>query len=100
MLIITSQSKKALEDYFDKNFELEHLLEKKGKQKYLEAINEPKSLGNFTFVKQSEQKGTGHAIMQASPWINDDYVMVIYGDTIYHHKIYQEMVVLHQKTGK
>ena len=100
MLIVTSQSKKALEDYFDKNFELEHLLETKGKHKYLKAINEPKSLGNFTFVKQSEQKGTGHAIMQAAPWINDDFVMVVYGDTIYHPKIYKEMVELHKEFGK
>lgn len=58
MLIITSQSKKALEDYFDKNYELEDLLMKKGKTDALKAINEPKSLGNFTFVKQTEQKGT------------------------------------------
>lgn len=100
MLIITSQSKKALEDYFDKNFELEHLLEKKGKQQYLKAINEPKSLGNFTFVKQSEQKGTGHAILQAAPWIQDDYVMVVYGDTIYHPAIFADLVHKHQETQK
>lgn len=100
MLIVSSQSKKALEDYFDKNFELEHLLEKKWKHEHLKAINEPKSLGNFTFVKQSEQKGTWHAIMQAAPWISDDFVMVVYGDTIYHPKIYQEMVDLHKTTGK
>ena len=100
MLIITSQSKKALEDYFDKNFELEHLLEKKWKLEYLKAINEPRSLGNFTFVKQSEQMGTGHAIMQATPWISDDYVMIVYGDTIYHPNIYKEMVELHNRTWK
>lgn len=44
MLIITSQSKKALEDYFDKNYELEDILRKKGKTEELKAINEPKSL--------------------------------------------------------
>ena len=100
MLIITSQSKKALEDYFDKNYELEDILMKKGKTDALKAINEPKSLGNFTFVKQTEQKGTGHAILQAKPWIGDEFFMVVYADEIHHPKIYQEMIELHQKTGK
>jgi len=100
MLIITSQSKKALEDYFDKNYELEDLLQRKWKTEALQAINEPKSLGNFTFVKQTEQKGTGHAILQAKPRIQDDFFMVIYADEIHHPKIYQEMIDLHIQTGK
>lgn len=66
----------------------------------MQAINEPKSLGNFTFVKQTEQKGTGHAILQAKPRIQDDFFMVIYADEIHHPKIYQEMVDLHIQTGK
>lgn len=98
MLIITSQSKKALEDYFDKNYELEDILRKKGKTEELKAINEPKSLWNFTFVKQTEQKGTGHAILQAKPWIQDDFFMVVYADEIHHPKIYQEMIDLHKQT--
>lgn len=100
MLIITSQSKKALEDYFDKNYELEDILIKKWKAEALKAINEPKSLWNFTFVKQTEQKGTGHAMLQAKPWIQDEFFMVVYADEIHHPKIYQEMIELHQKTWK
>jgi UTP--glucose-1-phosphate uridylyltransferase len=100
MLIITSQSKKALEDYFDKNYELEDILTKKWKTDALKAINEPKDLGNFTFVKQTEQKGTGHAILQAKPWIQDEFFMVVYADEIHHPKIYTEMLDLHSKSGK
>jgi UTP--glucose-1-phosphate uridylyltransferase len=100
MLIVTSQSKKALEDYFDKNYELEDTLMKKGKINELNAINEPKSLGNFIFVRQTEQKGTGHAILQARPWVHDEFFMVVYADEIHHPKIYSEMIDLHNKTGK
>lgn len=100
MLIITSQSKKALEDYFDKNYELEDILTKKGKTDALQAINEPKSLGNFTFVKQTEQKGTWHAILQAKPRIQDEFFMVVYADEIHHPKIYSEMLDLHKTTWK
>lgn len=100
MLIITSQSKKALEDYFDKNYELEDILTKKWKTDALQAINEPKDLGNFTFVKQTEQKGTGHAILQAKPWIQDEFFMVVYADEIHHPKIYTEMLDLHHQSGK
>lgn len=100
MLIITSQSKKALEDYFDKNYELEDILTKKWKIDALKAINEPKDLWNFTFVKQTEQKGTGHAILQAKPWIQDEFFMVVYADEIHHPKIYTEMLDLHHQSGK
>jgi UTP--glucose-1-phosphate uridylyltransferase len=58
ILIVTSQSKKALEDYFDKNYELEQKLQAEGKQDLLEAINIPKNLANFAFVKQKEALGT------------------------------------------
>lgn len=100
ILILSSQSKKALEDYFDKNYELEELLKKKGKSDLLASINTPKNLARYSFVKQTEQLGTGHAILQAQPWIHEDFFMVIYGDTIFHPSAFQEMIALHQQTGK
>lgn len=100
ILIVTSQHKKALEDYFDKNYELEETLIKKWKTQALEAINQPKLMANFTFVKQKEQLWTWHAIMQARPRIQDDFFMVVYGDEIHHPKIYQEMIDLHNQSGQ
>lgn len=52
--MITSQQKKPLEDYFDKNYELEDILQKKGKLDLLELINKPKNMATYTFVKQLE----------------------------------------------
>ncbi|MBU0626375.1 hypothetical protein KKG31_06960 [Patescibacteria group bacterium] len=98
-MMVTSQSKKALEDYFDKSYQLEDILEKKGKLDLLELINKPKNMATYTFVKQFEMLGTGHAVMQAEHLISDDYFMVIFADTIYPPETFIEMVKKHKETG-
>ncbi|MCS6983052.1 MAG: sugar phosphate nucleotidyltransferase [Candidatus Absconditabacterales bacterium] len=100
IIIVTSSSKKALEDYFDKNYELEDMLKKKEKYEFLSAINEPKNLANICFVKQSEQLGIGHAMLTAKPWISDDFFMLVYGDSIYHPAIFSQVLDLHHHTGQ
>jgi len=100
ILIVTSQSKKALEDYFDKNYELEQMLRIAGKDELLERINKPKNLANLAFVKQKEQLGTGHAILQAAPWVDDDYFFVVNGDMIYPEDSFSQMLELHKTTQK
>jgi len=92
ILMVTSQGKKALEDYFDKNYELEDLLAKKWKTEALNLINKPKELANYIFVKQKDQFGTGHAVLQAKPWIAWDYFIIVYGDAIYPPNIFVEMI--------
>ncbi len=86
--MVVSQAKQSLEDYFDKNYELEQILEKKWKLTQLEAIREPQRLANITFVRQFEQKWTWHAILQAAPRVGNDDAMVVYGDSIYHPWIF------------
>lgn len=92
IIMITSQQKKALEDYFDKNYELEDALQKKGKLDLLELINKPKNLAHYTFVKQTQILWTAHAILQIEPWIDEDYFMVIFGDAIYPDHMYTDLV--------
>jgi len=53
--MITSQGKAVLEDYFDKNYELEQILMKKGKSDLLDAINAPNDLANIVFTRQKTQ---------------------------------------------
>ena len=83
IIMITSNQKKALEDYFDKNYELEAILEKKGKHDLLALINAPKEMAHYTFVRQTEILGTAHAVAQVEPRIGDEYFIVIFGDAIY-----------------
>lgn len=92
ILLITSQQKKALEDRFDKNYELEDLLKKSWKTKLLELINKPKELANYTFIKQTQMLWTGHAVKIAQPRITDDYFMVIFSDCIYPPLMFNQMV--------
>ncbi len=99
VIIITSLWKKALEDYFDKNPELEDLLEKKWKTDLLELINMPKTMANFSFVRQDKALGTAHAVMQVRPWIDDDYFIVIFPDAIYPPNMFELMLKKHKETN-
>ena len=92
ILMVTSQGKKALEDYFDKNYELEDILRKKWKLEILDVINYPKTIADYVFIKQEKQLGTGHAVLQTKPWISDDYFVVAYGDAIYPPNMFEQMI--------
>lgn len=100
IICVTSQSKKAIEDYFDKNFELESLLIKKWKTKELAMVQETKDLANMVFIRQKEQLWVWHAILQAQSWIHDDFFLVLNGDDLYHPEALKDMITLHQKTRK
>jgi len=92
IIMITSQQKKALEDYFDKNYELEDLLTKAWKIEMLEMINKPKNMANYTFIKQTQMLGTWHAVKMAEQRMNDDYFLVIFPDCIYPPKMINQMI--------
>jgi len=98
IVIITSQWKQALEDYFDKNYELEEVLKKKGKLELLEEVNKPKNLANYSFVKQKQQLWFAHAVLETKPWVEKDYFILTVWDTIFHPGIYSDMIELHRKT--
>lgn len=80
VLVITSRRKKVLEDYLDREVELEEVFKREGKTKHLEVIR-PRNL-NISFVRQQEMKGTGHALLLAKPWIKDEPFLVAYPDDI------------------
>ncbi len=64
ILFITSRRKKAIEDYFDREVELESVFRAAGEQKKLDAISPAKA--SFFFVRQAEMKGTGNALLLAN----------------------------------
>lgn len=83
IVFVTSQSKRAIEDHFDRNFELENRLKEKNKQKELEEVLKLSDLAKFAFVRQKEAKGNGHAILQALPFIDaHEPVAVLFGDDV------------------
>lgn len=83
IIFVTAIGKRALEDHFDRNFELEYRLEQKKKFKELEAIEAIGKLAKFAFVRQQKPMGDGHAILAAAPFVGDDEsVAIFFGDDI------------------
>lgn len=83
IIFVTAMGKRALEDHFDRNFELEYRLEQKKKFKELEAIESIGKLAKFAFVRQQKPLGDGHAILAAAPFVGkDEAVAVLFGDDI------------------
>lgn len=85
IIFVTSNGKEAIENHFDRNFELEHRLEQKGADKadLLESVKRIGKLANYAFVRQDKPLGDGHALLAAAPFIDDDEaVAVCYGDDL------------------
>lgn len=83
IIFVTSIGKRAIEDHFDRNFELEYRLEQKKKIKELDEIKAIGKLAKFAFVRQSKPLGDGHAILSALPFVDEhEPVAVLFGDDI------------------
>lgn len=81
MIFITGRNKRAIEDHFDKAYELEAELEAAGKAQLLELVRNviPKSI-NCMYIRQSEALGLGHAVLCARPIVGNDPFAVILAD--------------------
>jgi UTP--glucose-1-phosphate uridylyltransferase len=82
IIFVTSDNKKALEDFFDRNWELEATLEASGKVELLEEVRRITSLAEVVFVRQKEQLGNGHAVFVARHVVGDEPFAVLWGDDI------------------
>ncbi len=82
IIMITGRGKRAIEDHFDKNVELEFYLEAKGETRALQRIEEISNLVNFAYVRQKEPLGLGHAVLCARELIGDEPFAVLLGDDI------------------
>lgn len=83
--IITSRTKRAVEDHFDDQPELRAALERKGDSEKLSKVNEPTELAHFSFIRQREPLGLGHAVLLARPVIGDEPFAVMLGDDLIVH---------------
>ena len=82
IIIVTGKQKRAIEDHFDRNVELEVELENKNKLDLLKKIKYPTTLGNIHYVRQKEMAGLGDAILTAKSFIGDEPFAVLLGDDI------------------
>ncbi|SUM35398.1 UTP--glucose-1-phosphate uridylyltransferase GalU [Mammaliicoccus fleurettii] len=82
IIIVTGKHKRAIEDHFDNQKELEMSLKEKGKTELLEAVRYSSNLANMFYVRQKEQNGLGHAIWTAKQFVGDEPFAVLLGDDI------------------
>ena len=79
---VTGRGKRAIADHFDISYELEHQISGTGKEVYLESIRSVLDKGIFSFTRQREMKGLGHAILTGESMIGDNPFGVILSDDL------------------
>lgn len=82
IIIITWRNKRAIEDHFDANIELEQKLENAWKDSYLEIVKKTTNLANFVYVRQPYPLWDGDAILRAKSLINNEPFLVLFWDDI------------------
>jgi len=82
MAIVTGRGKRAIEDHFDNSYELEAQLSGTSKECYLQEVKEIITKSTFSYVRQKQMLGLGHAILTAQPLIGDDPFAVVLADDL------------------
>jgi len=82
IIIITGRGKRAIEDHFDKSYELEHKLRESGNSEALREVQKIASMADIFYIRQKEQLGLGHAILCAKKHIGNEPFAVMLGDDI------------------
>ena len=102
IIFVTSHTKTAIEDYFSKNFELETRLRDSNKSELIQTIY-PDYLKNikFSFVRQNEPNGLGHAILQAKNLITEDFFGIVLADDLILSDVgcLKQLKDIHSKTN-
>ena len=100
ILIITGRNKRAIEDHFDRNIELEIELEKKNKLELLKIVNSVSEMVDIHYIRQKTPKGLGHAIYCAKTFVGNESFAVLLGDDVVHNEdrpCLQQMIKAYSK---
>jgi len=105
IIIVTGRGKRAIEDHFDANFELEYALTEKKKFKELEIVQKLSNMANFVYVRQPQPLGDGHALLCAQSLVEEDEaVVVLFGDDIVDNEggknAVQQLIDVYEATGE
>lgn len=87
MIIVTGRGKTAIEDHFDVSFELEHMLETRGKRELLAEVRSITSMIDVSYVRQKEALGLGHAVLRAKEMVGPEPFAVVLADDVIDSEI-------------
>jgi UTP--glucose-1-phosphate uridylyltransferase len=82
IIIVTGRGKSSIEDHFDVSFELEHLLESRGKKDMLAAVRGISDMIDVSYVRQKEALGLGHAVLRAKELVGNEPFTVVLSDDV------------------
>lgn len=100
MAIVTGRGKRAIEDHFDISYELEHQIKNSPKEHYLTEIRHVIEKCTFSYTRQVEMKGLGHAILTGRILIgNEPFAVILADDLCYEQKegVLSQMVKIYEK---
>lgn len=101
ILIITGRNKRAIEDHFDLNIELEHYASNNGHGAAVKGVQEIAALADIHFIRQKEPLGLGHAVYQARKHVGEEPFVVLLGDdiTFSDPSCTMQLMEQHEQTG-
>lgn len=82
ILIVTGREKSPIENHFDISFELEHILQEKGKLEMFEQVRAIANIARITYTRQQQALGLGHAILQAKDFAENEAFAVLLADDV------------------
>ncbi|WP_286974711.1 UTP--glucose-1-phosphate uridylyltransferase GalU [Acetomicrobium sp. UBA5826] len=100
IIFITGRGKRALEDYFDRSYELEQLLKERNKEDLYRLVTSISALADFAYVRQPEPLGLGHAILCAEPFCNEPFGVILTDDVMISDKpVLKQLIDVREKLG-
>jgi UTP--glucose-1-phosphate uridylyltransferase len=101
VLMVTGRNKNALEDHFDRHWELEQALEAKGDKVRLSSVRRSSVLANIHYVRQGEPLGLGHAVLCAADHVGDNPFAVLLGDDLIDDRdhLLEAMIAVREAKG-
>jgi len=87
IIMVTAASKRAVEDHFDRDLELERWLEQKGRRQQAEDVRRVAGLAEIVCVRQKERLGIGHAVLMARSLVGDEPFALFFPDDIIESEV-------------
>jgi UTP--glucose-1-phosphate uridylyltransferase len=101
IIVVTGRGKAAIEDHFDVSYELEKMLEDRGKTELLAVVRQISDMIHIAYVRQKEAMGLGHAVLMARELVGDEPFAVILADDIIDAQVpcLKQMIGVYNETG-
>lgn len=101
IIMITGRAKRSIENYFDRSFELEDLLRRRGKDKLYNLVLNIANLAEIMYIRQREPLGLGHAVLCGEPVCKGEYFGVILPDDVFIHDepVLSQLIKVHERLG-